>query len=329
MFDFIFLNYHFLRIDINEKLNKMIDVILTILALALPPLLVLGNLSEKNELLNMFIYILLGLLCMGMVGGGLLLVVIGTSLDGYVFIVMGAISALILLKPVRVLIATLIDINPKSCLHTIGLVFASILVVSLISISFFMPMAETPQMNNVIMTGAMVMQNIFFVMLAFLAVGVLIRRNMGESLKRLGLVTPSLTQILIGFGAVFILFAVGIPIELLMNYLTPESSESIEKVMYGLLGNITIISALIIAISVGVGEEILFRGAIQPRFGIPFTAFLFAIVHVQYPNILAILLIFIIGIILGVLRKKTNTVVPIIAHITYDFIAFLAFILIS
>ena len=68
------------------------------------------------------------------------------------------------------------------------------------------------------------------------------------------------------------------------------------------------------------GEEILFRGALQPVFGIVFTSLLFAVVHVQYGLTPITLAVFLLGLILGILRKRTNTTVTILVHFGYNFI---------
>ena len=63
----------------------------------------------------------------------------------------------------------------------------------------------------------------------------------------------------------------------------------------------------------------LFRGAIQPRFGILFTSILFAITHLQYALSPATLLILIIGLVLGVLRRHFGTWTAIFTHFGYNF----------
>jgi membrane protease YdiL (CAAX protease family) len=81
--------------------------------------------------------------------------------------------------------------------------------------------------------------------------------------------------------------------------------------------------ALMLGISAGLGEEILFRGAIQPRYGLVFTSIVFALLHVQYGFSFTILSIFGVSLILGYLRQRINTSASIITHIVYDVIAVL------
>jgi hypothetical protein len=82
------------------------------------------------------------------------------------------------------------------------------------------------------------------------------------------------------------------------------------------------VGAPLVALAAGVGEEAVFRGALQPRFGVPLTALLFAAVHVQY-EIPGIVLIFLIGVALGILRERTSTTFTAVAHMLYDIAAFL------
>jgi len=82
------------------------------------------------------------------------------------------------------------------------------------------------------------------------------------------------------------------------------------------------LGAPLVAVAAGVGEEAVFRGALQPRVGVPLTALLFAAVHVQY-EIPGIMLIFLIGVVLGILRERTSTTFTAVAHMLYDIAAFL------
>jgi len=74
------------------------------------------------------------------------------------------------------------------------------------------------------------------------------------------------------------------------------------------------------ALSAGIGEELLFRGALQPRFGILLTAAVFALGHVQYALSPAIIEVFVIGLVLGWLRQRSNTTTCIAVHAGYNFV---------
>jgi membrane protease YdiL (CAAX protease family) len=79
---------------------------------------------------------------------------------------------------------------------------------------------------------------------------------------------------------------------------------------------------LLVAIVAGVGEELLFRGVLQPLLGNVWSNVLFGLLHCITP--LYALLAGLIGGYLGwLLDQSENIVAPILAHGLYDFLAFL------
>ena len=75
--------------------------------------------------------------------------------------------------------------------------------------------------------------------------------------------------------------------------------------------------------------EFLFRGAIQPKFGIVLTTALFTAAHVQYGLTPATLQIVIMSLLLGWLRRRHNTSVCILLHFLYDALALVVMPLLS
>jgi membrane protease YdiL (CAAX protease family) len=67
-------------------------------------------------------------------------------------------------------------------------------------------------------------------------------------------------------------------------------------------------------------EEILFRGALQPRLGLVLTALLFTSIHTQYSISFDTLAVFVLALGLGLIRKYTNTTTSAICHSTYNLI---------
>ena len=70
--------------------------------------------------------------------------------------------------------------------------------------------------------------------------------------------------------------------------------------------------------SAALGEETLFRGAVQPRFGFILTALLFALVHSNYGISMSTLIVFLLGLVLGVVRMRVNTTTAMIIHMVYN-----------
>jgi hypothetical protein len=64
----------------------------------------------------------------------------------------------------------------------------------------------------------------------------------------------------------------------------------------------------------------LFRGALQPVFGILGTSIVFAVSHTQYGLTPATLTVFLLSLVLGVIRQRSNTTVAIFVHAGYNFL---------
>jgi len=90
--------------------------------------------------------------------------------------------------------------------------------------------------------------------------------------------------------------------------------------MYGgILGDPLGVAAL--ALLPGICEEILFRGALQPRIGLIATAALFTSIHTQYGLSFDTLSILVVAVGLGLIRKYANTTTSGICHVTYNLLA--------
>jgi len=93
-----------------------------------------------------------------------------------------------------------------------------------------------------------------------------------------------------------------------------------QEIVRQLVGEISVGGALVLGLSAGAGEEILVRGALQPRSGLFWAALLFATAHVQY-TWFGMLTILLLGIALGLVRKWSNTTTAIVVHMLYDVVA--------
>jgi membrane protease YdiL (CAAX protease family) len=91
--------------------------------------------------------------------------------------------------------------------------------------------------------------------------------------------------------------------------------------------NFSLQEILFLSFCAGVGEEIVFRGMIQPWLGILITSFMFIALHgymsySSWPKVIFGLILFAVGTILGVLGEYLGLLAAIVAHIIYDIIAF-------
>ena len=163
-----------------------------------------------------------------------------------------------------------------------------------------------------------------FVVLAILGVGAGIRRGPRETLARLGYGPISVRHV--GLVALFIVaaFAVSVAADYLFSQLQPDLYREVGEISgtlfdpKGLSLLSAILFALLIGVGAGLGEETLFRGAVQPVLGIPATSVLFASMHVQYGPSLLLGYIFVLSVGLGLLRRYLNTTASFLAHAGYN-----------
>ena len=167
----------------------------------------------------------------------------------------------------------------------------------------------------------LVVQEIPLIVIAILGVGYLVRRTWPETIDRLGLVPVRRTWWLYAVAAVAVFLAVGWGIDNLAGWLTPETQKRVHdasQVVFHSLNNVP--AVVLLGLTAGVAEELIFRGAMLPRFRIVPTALLFAAVHTQYGITFATLEVFLIGLGLGWLRFRAGTLSCIVSHAGYDII---------
>lgn len=169
-----------------------------------------------------------------------------------------------------------------------------------------------------------------YLAIALLGVGFGVRRSPRETLARLGYGPISLKHL--GLVALFVVgaFALALGTDFLFSELQPELYRDVGRVSrtlfdpQGLSPVSAVLFALLIGLGAGLGEETLFRGAVQPVLGILPTSLLFASMHVQYGPSLLLGYIFLLSVGLGLLRRYINTTASFVAHATYNTITILA-----
>jgi len=238
--------------------------------------------------------------------------------SSYMAIIIGVIAALTLVPSLRRLTARVIPFDPESWPATIGLYTLGALgVVSAFSL-FGSNSAGAISYFALAVTAATE------VALAFVVVGVGFYRSREEAIARLGFSRPTGRQVMIALGLVVVTFAVSALSSYLVQVLQPGLHEQITRNMEQMTSRIqSVPGALALGLAAGIGEETLFRGAIQPRYGIVFTALIFALLHQQYGPSLITVGAFASGIIFGLARKHLGTVPAIITHALYNIIAVL------
>lgn len=224
------------------------------------------------------------------------------------------------LAPVRRLLARFTALDPGSAVHTLALVLIGYLVgqgALTLSQGGLAGLAQTAQPASI---GLVAVSELIFAVLALLGVGFLVRRRGRDLAQRLGLEMPQPLHWFIGLGWIGVLVVLQIVVGLAWMLLNPEQAELLESINTLLLAEFdTIWEWLILAIAAGVGEELLFRGALQPVFGLVTTAVVFALVHVQYGLTPFTLFIVLLAVILGLIRRYYSTTIAIFVHVGYDF----------
>jgi membrane protease YdiL (CAAX protease family) len=164
-------------------------------------------------------------------------------------------------------------------------------------------------------------------MVAALAVGYGVRRDWPETLERLGLRRISKRQfaVALGFTALLVGVMYGVDLGITRVWQFFHWSTTDVRAFTALMAPlINPIGAMVIGITAGVGEEIAVRGILQPRLGIFLSNALFTAVHAYQYGWDALVSVFLTGLVLGVVRKKTNTTVCVVIHGSYDVVLVLS-----
>jgi len=239
---------------------------------------------------------------------------------GYTLIAVALGIGLPLLPPVRSLLALVTPLDPHSITDAAGLSAILAFVISNLGAG----LVASDLAFGPVSSATIVIQDATFVLLAFVAVGTFMTRDFRGAVQRLGLAVPTRRQVVTALGLVLVAFSISIVAAVLMHYLQPGLEKQITERMKTLTGSFASLrGAIVLGTSAGIGEEILFRGALQPRYGVLLTSLLFAIVHVQYGFSLDVLAVFLVGIVLGIERERLNTTSSIITHVVYDVLAVL------
>jgi membrane protease YdiL (CAAX protease family) len=236
------------------------------------------------------------------------------------------VAPICLLRPVRRLLARLIPIDAASGVHATALVLAVFMVGLTLSqvalIGGLETIAAGGQMRFLDLWAPLLPIGLF----ALVGVGYIVRRNWAATRRRLGL--DPLTWRQAGLAAAL---AVGIValyygIDWIWRTVAPENYALIEGVGDVLFGGVTAPwQGIVLSLTAAVMEELLFRGAVQPRFGLLLTSLLFTVSHVQYGLTPAALEILIAALVLGWLRRRHSTSASMLLHFLYDVLALVIF----
>jgi len=231
------------------------------------------------------------------------------------------IAASLASRPLRVRLARFLPLDPENPVHSLALVLAVILFGSQAASIFFADSVAQEGTLAPLSVSDLILQELPFVILALVGVGLYMRRGFGEAVLRLGLVRPAWWHIPLALAAAGVFVAFSQAMGYLGQTLTPSTAQQIDATtnhLYANLGGPLGIAA--VALAPGICEEILFRGALQPRLGLLIPALLFASIHTQYGFSFDALAVLVIAIGLGLIRRYANTTTTVICHVSYNLV---------
>jgi membrane protease YdiL (CAAX protease family) len=241
------------------------------------------------------------------------------------------VSVILLVTPVRRFLARWLPLEPTSFVHTIALV--TVVVMSLLTTIPLLVLGSPPLLALVdLLSGSAADENsqlrvtiyglIWTVPATLLAVGFGLTRDLRAALVRLGLVRPTIRQVA---AAVVIALLLVAAVQLLsggieqlwgwMGWPTTDEEAFGELLAFA----INPVGALVIGITAGLGEELAVRGVLQPRLGILLSNLFFVSLHALQYNWDALLIVFIVGLACGFVRRATNTTTAAVVHGVYNF----------
>jgi membrane protease YdiL (CAAX protease family) len=309
----------------------MIDLIIQMLVLAgvLAAAFGLINWAKRadggDKAANMGLYLLFG------IPGGLLTVA-GAALlvngndGGWLAMGLGLGMGLPMLRRFREVMAQVSPMDPKSPIDFSGLaiIFSIIAFLLYTLLTTTGDEAAVEELGSGELVTSLVVNFLTFVGLAYIAVGYRNYRTAAEATARLGLRKPTVKEIGIGLAAVVPAFIFSMTGSLLTSIFQPEVVDRLAETIDTMTSGIdNPAGALLLGLTTGIGEEVLFRGAIQPRFGIALTTVLWTLLHTQYELTWVIVALLLMGIMLGLIRKHFGTTAAIITHAVYNAIVVL------
>ena len=233
-----------------------------------------------------------------------------------------AVAAVMAARPVRERIARVLQIDPDSPVHAYALVLAVIMFGTQLATIVFVDVLAVDQQLPPISLGDILASEIPFLVMALAGVGLYIRRSTASAAERLGLARPAWWQIALALAAAGAFFVLIQGADRLSHIWTPGIASQVDQTTQHAFGGLNDPLGIgAIALLPGICEEILFRGALQPRLGLLVTAVLFTSIHTQYGLSFDALAVFGVAIGLGLVRKYANTTTSCVCHVTYNLLA--------
>ncbi|MFP4321947.1 MAG: type II CAAX prenyl endopeptidase Rce1 family protein [Anaerolineales bacterium] len=211
--------------------------------------------------------------------------------------------------------------RPDSMMH----MWAGILAMTFLAfqlMSFFLADGLSGLAEGIAVDYSVLIANFIpLLLIPLMGVGLFIRRSPAQVLQRLGLTKLTWQGLLVSLGAtvflILFVFTVSILWQLVVSEETYQRQTEASEALAASVDEPGL--AFTVAFTAGVGEEIAYRGALQPIFGFWFTTIFFVLSHTQYALTPATLIIFAVAAVFGLIRKYFNTTAAILTHFLYNF----------
>jgi uncharacterized protein len=287
-------------------------------------------------------YLLLGLIYITMMSAGILLlfaVATGNSsaletlplaspvLMGLGLLLPAIAGCFLLAPPVRRLFHRVLAVDPTHTTHAVALSLIVLVPVNLmvnLGVGLENLAKLTGESQSISASSNMVAsiwtQEIALAIIACIGVGWLSRRSIPALVQRLGFTIPCKKSVVVALAA-GLLAAVAaeafFAVATILGYQLDEGVKRLNEAIYGPWAR-TYLGLVTISLAAALGEETLFRGAMQPRFGVWLTSILFALIHSNYGLSVITIVILGIGLMLGLIRRRYSTSASFLAHATYN-----------
>lgn len=292
-----------------------------------------ANRAQNDRSAFVGLYLLFGIPGGLMLVAGLAVLVSGNSILGTLLLLVGLGLTLPLIHAVRVGLAEVMPLDPDSAIDMTGLCVV-LGALGWFTANSLAPMAANPPDVSQIPSVSvleLVVQAAAFLAIAYIAVGYPYWRDLLQATERLGIVVPDARTIGMGLAGTLGAFLVAGLAGYLAQQLNPNLNESLNEIVDTMTAQVqNPLGAVILGATAGIGEEAVFRGALQPRFGMVLPSLLFTMLHgPQYGFNVALLGLFGVSMILALLRRNANTTAAMIAHALYNAVQVLALSMIS
>jgi uncharacterized protein len=244
-------------------------------------------------------------------------------------VITGLLQVGILIPPVRWLFHKVAfpAIDPKRRVHTLALMLWVTFLSALIYTVVFAydPKTYALLFKDLPMEPMAVGQALLFIAFCPLALGWGIKRNWKQLIERLALTPVPWERVPLLIVMAFVAVVAVLLIQpYLIPYTDPEAIKVAEAMSEAMMssGNVPLIllSALVLSLSAGIGEEIIFRGLLQPVLGWFATNLLFTFMHCHYGFSPLLLMLFVVACLFVYVRHKYGTIAAMITHVSFDFI---------